>query len=85
MKFEGGSPAGEFGAAALYRLIPKDVPVGGWLLTKKYYLSREEAEAELMPRDVETGKPVEDVVEIKWPVQVWEDGMVYIPDPSELQ
>lgn len=43
-----------------------------WILTEEYFLSAEDMKKSL------TG-----TAEIKWPVEVYDDGSIYVPDPSE--
>ncbi len=62
---------GEFGFKMLYQLDNLE-----WVLSSSYYLTLEEAkkQAKLML-----------ATDVKWPVETWDNGSVYNPDPSELE
>ncbi len=86
MKINTGIQSGEFAAKALMRKKSthlyrdekgawQEAGVKAWELSPGYYLSVEEVGAFFDPN----------VWEVKWPVEVFSDGLVYIPDESELK
>lgn len=75
MKFEGGNPPGEFASKALV----KDPYTRAWILTKDYYFSLEEA--------IEAWNPGKNpnATAVKWPVEMQDDSLVYVPAPEEMK
>ncbi len=76
MKFDKGnpnSPAGDFGSKALIE------SGNGWVLTDRYFFSLTEA--------VRYAKGLigTERVEVKWPVEKYDDSFVYVPAPEELK
>jgi hypothetical protein len=62
---------GEFGFRALINLGE------GWDLTELYFMTLEDLK-KTYPRAYEENR-------VKWPVEVYSDGSVYVPDQSELE
>ncbi len=62
---------GEFAFKALYRSVTR-----GFILSDHFYFSEQEAINDLL---TSSG------LELKWPVEVYDDGSVYIPTPEELE
>ncbi len=46
---------------------------GGWVPTEEFFFTLEEAEA-----------ATEDY-EIRWPIELYDDGTIYVPAPEELE
>ena len=65
-----GNVPGEFGFRAL---VKEDA---GWLFNPRVFFTAEEAKEwfDKFPGTL-----------YKWPVEVYEDGSIYVPDPSELE
>ncbi len=84
MRFEGkNSPPGEFASKALFKNTwkemvdqwgseTKEVVAEGWTLSKEYYFSLGEAQKALGPY-------------VKWPVEKYDESLVYVPAPEELK
>ena len=62
---------GEWGFKAIYRTKPY-----GWYLSKGFFLSKDEADKTLLFLH-------SDLLEVKWPVEVMDNGSVYVADESE--
>lgn len=73
MKIKGMS--GEFGfKAALKGTTPETGIYKGWWITDRVFFSKEEIDILYTP----------EFWEVKWPVEVYEDGSVYVPSQEEL-
>lgn len=55
-----------------FRALVRDQDKVGWLLSDTYFFDTEEL-IMLYPQ-----------TQFKWPVEVWEDGTIYIPSEEEL-
>lgn len=82
MKLDGkNSPPGQFASKALYKNTWKEpvdqwgesktVVADGWALSTDYYLCLADAHKALGPN-------------VLWPVEKYDDSLVYIPAPEEL-
>ena len=60
---------GEFASKALIRSS-----LGGWWISPDFYFSLEEAKHDFPHAD-----------QIKWPIEVYDDSFIYVPDKSELE
>ena len=69
-----GNIPGEFGFKAAYRAA------GGWGVSDAFFFNKEEAIKCLSYMSISP-----DLVEVKWPVEINENGTVYVPDPSEFE
>ncbi len=63
------SPKGEFASKALVR---ESEERSGWQLSQQFFMSMEEAQRYAGQR------------EFKWPVEMYDQNLLYIPHPSEL-
>lgn len=73
MKIKGTT--GEFGFKALVKeIVPSSRPQQVWHLTEWFVFSKEEAQ-----------KYLGSSYEVIWPVEVMDNGSVYIPDQSEFE
>lgn len=52
----------------------------GWTLHDKYFFTEEEVKAWIAQLN-----PMPPKVEYKWPVEMQDGGIIYIPDPSEMK
>lgn len=66
-------PSGEFASKALFKAE------AGWFLTDKFFFSLEEAKDEAVNNLDLT------LFGVKWPVETYDNSLVYVPDPSEMK
>ncbi len=80
MKFEGkNSPPGEFLSKALRRRndvesLPAESGCFPWRLTEEFFVSKEEAQSYFGPK-----------YDVKWPVELYDGGLLYVPAAEELK